>query len=184
MLLLAVLVGAGCADPIPPVTSPWGQVEALGTPLVHAGRWMTVDADADPWVDERPAVIECPEYAIEVEPGGLEIDTGDCDYATLQQPALSAIAAGDEVAFIFWHNALTAESEAVAHVALQIGPHLIWEITLPIPGPGGVHIPTMRAHFSAPVGTPVYLHLHNHGANTWLFSTVEVRRAVGTVSGQ
>ena len=177
-------MGTACDAPKPPPPPPWADVEPLGTALVNARLWTVTDADSDPWASERPPSFDCPDYAIEVEPGGLEIDTGDCDYATIQQPSLSAVGAGDEVAFIFWHNALVAESEATAHVALRIGPHLIWEATLPIPGPGAVYTPTKRADFDAPAGTPVYLHLHNHGANTWLFSTVEVRRVLGRVSGQ
>ncbi len=175
-LALLVAVCGGC-DPAPAWSGApdMGLYFAVGTPLVSADEWRVTAAEEDPWIAERPREITCPEYAFEVEPGGFEIDTGDCEYAVVQQPSLAPIAPGDTVALIFWHNALTAESPGMGHVALQVGDHLVWEVMVPIPGPGATYIPTVVADFAAPVGSPIYLHLHNHGANTWLFSTVEVR---------
>ena len=101
-VLLAASMGTACDAPKPPPPPPWADVEPLGTALVNARLWTVTDADSDPWASERPPSFDCPDYAIEVEPGGLEIDTGDCDYATIQQPSLSAknfkhIARGSEM---------------------------------------------------------------------------------------
>jgi len=179
-----LMVCLACDEPLPPLKVDLTRVQAVGTPLIRKGGWTVTAAESDPWAAERPAVVDCPDYAIEVEPGGLEIDTGDCNYATIEQPIRDEIRPGDEIALIFWHNVLVAATEGTAHVALQFGDEMVWEITLPIPSPGRVHTPTLRAETLVPAGTLAYLHLHNHGANTWLFSTLEVRRAIAQVSGE
>ena len=160
------------------------QYDAIGTPLVDKNAWRLTAAADDPWAAERPPRFECPDYAFEVEPGGFEIDTGDCEYAVVQQPSLAPIVEGDQMALIFWHNTLVADMPTEAHIAVRIGKHAVWQQTVPIPGPSAAYVPTAVAHFSAPAGTPIFLHLHNHGANTYLFSTFEVRRPKGSASGE
>jgi hypothetical protein len=143
--------------------------------LVEAERWQMSAPAEDPWRHERPADFECPDWARRVEPAGFEVNTGDCDYLAVQQPSLAAIEAGDELTLILWHDALVAPTEATAHVAISVGDHALWETTVSIPGAAQAYTPTLISDFAAPTGTPIYLHLHNHGTNDWVISALERR---------
>jgi len=95
------------------------------------------------------------------------VETGYCNYITVAQPTLVDLEAGDELHITLWHNNLTAIEPYEAHVALLIDGTLLWETTTPVPNPAAVYDVTVPITMSAPVGSTVQYHLHNHGFNSW-----------------
>jgi hypothetical protein len=110
------------------------------------------------------------------------IESGFCNFVTAMQPSMTAIEPGDEILIRLWRFALTAPDPGVAYVAIQVGDRVVWEARLPIPcragligasssdcpdnpNPAIVDPPVFDADFAAPAGTPVYLHIQNHGQN-------------------
>lgn len=71
-----------------------------------------------------------------------------------------------------WHFELSADEPAEAHAALLVDGMPFFEERIPIPQVGGLISRQVRAARAIPAGTPIYFHLHNHGANSW--SLVEV----------
>lgn len=108
-----------------------------------------------------------------------------CNYLTMVQGTRTAIAPGDEILIRFWHFALTAPDPGRAYLAIQVGDRVVWDARLPIPCrgglvgliPGGDCIDTpgladvdparFTADFAAPAGTPIYVHMQNHGDNDY-----------------
>lgn len=137
--------------------------------LVSDEAWTLVDAAADPLAAHRPGDVECPESAYHPEMVGLgfEIETGLCNYFMAVQPSRAEIAAGETVRVQLAHFDLAAEIEAEAHVAVLIDGEVIWEATEAIPGAAAAFTGEWIADRDLPAGTPVHLHLHNHGYNTW-----------------
>ena len=156
--------------------------EAIEEALVVLGgrdAWRSVEADGDPLAEHRPDVIDCPLASWRPEDGGLEVQTGVCDYLALMQPSSVALDEGDRVIVDLWHDALDAAAPATGHVAVLIGDVLIGEATAVIP----TQAEALRFEWTVdrplPAGSEVHLHLHNHGYNSWTF--VDIRALVGAL---
>lgn len=142
-------------------------------PLVDISAFEEVDAPDDPFSD-RPAEVTCPPAArsIEVDDQGvpsLEIDTGACDYLALTQPLLLDVREGDAIQIHLFHDVLLAEAPARAHCAVLIGDWAVFDRQEPIPTTSVTWNDQLIAPKDFDAGTPVHLHLHNHGDNTWNF---------------
>lgn len=142
-------------------------------PLVTVESWRVVGADEDPFSD-RPEAFRCSTGGHGPEGDVYEVETDKCQYVTAVQPSLDAVGAGQRVSSLMWHQTLDAESDAEAHVAFRIGPHLVWEERIPIPFPPESYVFDWVAPEDVPRGTPVYLHVHNHGANSYRFGSTEI----------
>jgi len=146
-------------------------------PLVDPTAWEWVDAADDPF-DDRPDDVSCPEDAWPLEVIGpddsLSVDTADCDYLTVRQPALIAVEPGDALFMRLWHYELDASSAATAHAALWFGGALSWEDEVSIPSESGMLAPEWEAGAAVAAGDDVYFHLHNHGANSYNLIEVSV----------
>ena len=129
---------------------------------------------ADPLPSHRPPEIICPQAAWYVEGGGLEIETGYCNYINLYQPALAAVAVGDSLHLVLWHDRLVADAPATGHVAVWAAGQLLWEREVAIPAQAAIFDVTWPALVPVPKNAPIVLHLHNHGYNTWKVATLEV----------
>lgn len=199
--LAVALAAVGCADaaaPDPPAEATTTGASTSSTtaldettaaapprvpaPLVDNTAWAPVDAAADPIPDHRPARVDCGPTGAYVEDLSYEIDTGRCNYLARQQPSLAELRAGDRLAIAAFHDTLASVEAGQAHFALLVGPVVVWQKFVPIPASPGVVDATpwqdeVPIDFDAPVGTPVGLHLHNHGYNTWTLLEVEVRPA-------
>ncbi len=144
--------------------------------LIDHHKWVAVESTEDPFPSHRPEEIVCPDYAYKVEGEGdaelFEVETDLCNYVTLVQNSIRSGQAGDEIEIVLWHLNLIAAEAAEAHVALQLGSELLWEQNIAIPGPEAMYTPVVSLAKDWPAGTPVYLHLHNHGANSWRFLTL------------
>lgn len=145
------------------------------TSIVLHELWTRVGPADDPFED-RPQLVACNAAAVMSETLNEEsvfsIETEACNYITVVQPTRRAIALGDTVKVRLWHFQLSAEEPAEAHAALQLDGMRIFDEHIPIPSPGGLVSRRVEATRAIPAGTPIYFHLHNHGANSW--SLVEV----------
>jgi len=147
-------------------------VRASPAPLVSHPLWQPVEDAADDPFDHRPAETACDEsgYQAELLAGEsvFSVETRDCAYLTATQPSLVALSQGDLLKVRLWHFALTStEASAEAHVALALDGEVVWEKTLDIPTEAGLLSDTWRAERPLPAGTPVHLHVHNHGENSY-----------------
>lgn len=138
--------------------------------LVDQSAWVELPADDDPWND-RP-----PDSACEPEGYGAElfgdvpsyfVDTARCGYRTVTQASLTEVRAGEEVVVRVWYFDLYGPDGAEAHLALRIGERDVVDETIAIPAATAL----IREHFVAgeaiAAGTPITLHVHNHGANQY-----------------
>ncbi len=144
-------------------------------PLLDHSAWRRYDAALDPLPLHQPEVISCPESATFVELGSYEVDTTRCNYVLSEHPSLLALPAGSEVHLNLLHYDLLAAEPTMAHIALSFGDALQWETMIPIPMPADVVETSFRTSRALALDEPIRLHLHNHGANTYLLVSVEAR---------
>ncbi len=144
---------------------------ATPTPLVEPHAWTVAREADDLFADQRPAEVECdPDRGMTVEETAwqtrFEINTGWCNYATVEQPLLESLEAGDTVEVRVWHFELTGQP-AEAYLGVGLDGEVIWEETVPIPSEGELIKSTFEVDRPLPAGTPIQYHVHNHGKNTW-----------------
>ncbi|MDB4975435.1 MAG: hypothetical protein JWN48_3776 [Myxococcaceae bacterium] len=142
--------------------------------LVDNQSWQRYDAALDPLPSHEPDPIVCQDSATYLEYGSYEVDTTRCNYLLAQAPALRDVPVGSRVRVNFLHYDLLAASAAEAHLALLFGDSLQWEKFLPIPAPGDGFKETFVTSQPLAQGSPIRLHLHNHGGNTYLLVALEV----------
>ena len=172
MWTLLLLAGAGCgaeADDGP--TGPG----SLMDPWSFDG----TGAAEDPMAEHRPEVVACPDSSFLPEGMGLEIDSGACNYLAVSSPSLRAVRPGDTLRTIVSHFSLDfpgSESGELreAHFAVQLGDLLLTERAVDIPSGQAEYVDRVVAEKPLPAGTPLHVHLHNHGANSWKVARVEI----------
>lgn len=163
---MLLLLSLACAPDAPVDTGGLG-------PLVDPSAWV-LDLDApDPLADHRPDDATCSPANLDIEYGGIEIDTTACTYVQLVQPLLSPIEQDEPLHIVAWHQDLAALEPAQAHLALLIDGQLLWEEFADIPSAAWSWDLTVPAPAAAQPGATVLLHLHNHGANTWNVAAFE-----------
>jgi hypothetical protein len=145
-----------------------GEVAPTWRPLVRNGAWQPSAAEDDPLAEHRPATVEC-EEGWGPEADGIEIDTGACNYLSLEQPLMEALEPGDPLRLQLWWQSLASVDPAEGHLAIYVDDELLWEELVPIPGPAAVRNVDFESPLGAPAGATLTLHLHNHGYNTWHF---------------
>ncbi|MFM2421143.1 MAG: hypothetical protein RL385_5866 [Pseudomonadota bacterium] len=156
-----------------------GDAASLGmpvhVPLISSRKWARVKPELDPFTD-RPTSVVCEDGATMAEPlSGVDVfsvDTGTCNYITIGQVTLADIAPGDTLLARIWHFELNAPEPAEAHVAVHIDGVALVDERVPIPQAGGLIVRQMKAERAIAAGSPVYFHLHNHGANSWAITEV------------
>ena len=147
-----------------------GDGEIQWRSLTPAEEWAPTPYGDDLWAFERPTEIECaPQNGWTIEAGGVEVDTGACDYLSLSQPLSRPIEAGDPLRLTLWWQNLIATAPSEGHLAVVLDGHLLWEERVTIPGPADARDLELVAPTGAAEGSLITLHLHNHGANTWRF---------------
>jgi len=141
--------------------------------LVDWLAWQEADPLVDPWAEFRPNVVDCglsgwfPE-----DENSIEVNTGKCSYATLVTPAIATARAGDELELWFWHYQLTAPEPAVGHAALEIDGTRLWEYEVAIPGDAFFLEERIVLDRDIEIGDPIYVHVRNHGQNSWTFRRI------------
>lgn len=139
--------------------------------------WEDVDPADDPLPDHRPEMVVCglAAWYYEPESAALEIDTNVCNYLEVGQPSLVAVEQGQTMQVILYHFDLVALEPATAHVAILLDGQVLWEREIAIPGEADVYVEEFESPISAELGSPVVLHLHNHGQNTWRLQELQVK---------
>ena len=120
----------------------------------------------------RPTAVDCsPVSGYGTFDAGVqfEIRTDLCNYLTVQQPSARALVAGTMLHMEFSNPVVTAPEPAEAHVAVQIGTQLVWDLHVRIPNDAQSYSQDVALAADAPLGTLVFVHLHNHGLNSWHF---------------
>lgn len=150
----------------------------MGGPLVANGLWEQVDEDVV-FAGHRPDTVSCPPDGAREEAGSYEVQTDLCNYLAATQPALVEVRAGDTLVIDWTHSDLVSLEPAQAHLGIAIGKDPVWETTIALqPPPASVLASAYRTEAmvseDAPSGVPVYLHIHNHGANAWRVYGIEV----------
>lgn len=157
--------GAGGDSTAPPVAP------RPAAALADMGLWaLGVD---DPEPAHAPVDAGCPEAGWGLEGAALEVSTGTCTYAVLEQPLLGDLQPGDRVEVVWWHNQLVADAPATGHLLLAVGGQALYEREVAIPASADAYTETVTVGTAAAVGEPLVLHLHNHGANDWTLLRVE-----------
>ncbi len=134
--------------------------------LIDLAAFELTPVELDPYTD-RPDDDTC-EFGFGLEDGLFEIETDLCHYGSFSQPLLAPIRAGDTVEFVLVHDALYSEDpDAVAHISIALGQDIVWEQALAIPTPPWFLRPRWTSSVDKPEGTPLHLHLHNHGVNSY-----------------
>ena len=149
----------------------WACAPREVAPLTDPAGW-SLSRDGDPFPSHAAPYAECPfdEAGAFYEEGGvLEVDTGACGYLILTQASLVDVRPGDMLSWSVGHSDLIAAGPAQAHVAITLGDDVLWDWTQVIPAPSGFQLLTAEAPSRAPAGTPLRIHMHNHGQNKWLF---------------
>lgn len=145
--------------------------------LTDNAAWQAVSPESDPHFDHRPAVVACRPGGWFVEFDALEVDTGECNYFAMYQPTQHRLAAGERLRLLLWHAKLAALEPAQAHIELTIGPELVWQRRIAIPGEANAFDLSFEVPVDVPVGTAIVLHLHNHGYNTWNLMPLQLAAA-------
>ncbi|MCA9707921.1 MAG: hypothetical protein KDK70_18865 [Myxococcales bacterium] len=135
--------------------------------LARATAWSLDGPQDDPFADERPDWVQC-EIGWDVVTSGFEVDTSLCTYAAFVQPTLATIAAGDEVEVLLT-RAEPSEPPS-GHFGLAFGPEIVFEVELDEDDVQGRWVATT----DVPVGTPLHLHLHDDGPNTYRVASLMV----------
>jgi len=141
-----------------------GTEPMMGEPrsLARSDAWELAGGSDDPFED-RPEFVQC-EIGWDVVTGVFEVDSSVCTYAAFMQPTLVPIEAGDEIEVLIQHGPLSSEDDdAPAHIAIAFGSEIVWETDVAIPADAGDAVGSWTASQDVQVGTPLHLHLHDHG---------------------
>lgn len=148
-----------------------GPVHEIPVDVVAPELWVA-DLAVDPMAMHQPATIDCG-IGFKDEFGVFEVDTGLCNYGVFVQPTLTDLGAGELVELVFTHDDLLAPEPAQGHVAIAIGGRVVYEVYVEIPKPYGLEQGEWITDMPIPAGTPVALHLHNHGYNSWRLVSIK-----------
>ncbi|MCH9687747.1 MAG: hypothetical protein K0V04_40330 [Deltaproteobacteria bacterium] len=146
--------------------------------IVDPDAWVLAEPAQDPWVRRRPPSVECPAglgyYAEDfVDIRSLKIDTGWCNFLTIEQPSLVDLRADEVIDLKIHHFRLVADAPAEAWLGLALDGEVIWEHQVPIPSEAGLEKTLIELDRDYPVGTAIQFHLDNHGDNNWILFRVE-----------
>lgn len=177
-LAWALLGLSGC-DPEMAEAGEAGSGGAMETPvaLVDPAAWQPSGTGDDLFAAMRPPEIDCDElrgYYLQETPWAtiFEINTGWCNYLTIEQPLLVPLEIGDTIELRVYHFELTG-GPAEGYLGLGLHGEVAWEQTVPIPSASELVTGTFEVTEAADVGTPVQFHVHNHGSNTWEIYSID-----------
>lgn len=135
--------------------------------ILNIEDWKLGDPSLDPFSDHQPDEIDCSISAFRVESEQLEIDTDLCNYAFVEYASLQKIKQGSPAELLLLHTGLWAPDPAQAHIALILRDEIYWETTVDIPASAEFFFYEGDFPITLEKGDPIYLHVHNHGANDW-----------------
>ena len=172
LVLMLLSCGAPDASPDP---------RSIG-PLVNVFDWAVTEPDEDPFAELWSDQVRCPdsEHGPEDLAGvwSYSIQTGACNWLTIEHPTLLAVRAGDRVRAEVWHFTLSAPEPASARVGLATADGILVQTMEPIPQPGRLMELEFIAQAPIAEATPLYFHISNHGANSWHLLNIELNPVV------
>jgi hypothetical protein len=146
--------------------------------LVHSYAWATTELQQDPFNKYWSDHVRCgeDEHGLELlaDIWAYSIQTGNCNWLTLEQPTLSTIQKGDIIRAEIWHFFLSALEPASARVALATKDGILAEAMELIPQPAHLMELEFRAVTSIEKNTPIDFHISNHGANSWHLLNIQI----------
>lgn len=155
--------------------------EGVLVSLVDHAAWRLASPEEDPWRAHRPADVACPEGSRSsedfAEMPSFGVDTAACGYTTVIQPTRSDLCAGEALYIWLWRFPLTGPEGATATLGVALGEAVVWEETIPIPARSALVALTVPVP-PTPAGTPIRLHVRNHGENT--YQLLDLARCRGT----
>lgn len=130
---------------------------------------------ADPFSDDVSDDAGCADGAWGRFTDYLDVDTAsDCTYLAVQQPSLARVRPGRQIRIQAWHGPLTSEAPAEGHLVVSLGDLVLLDQSIELPAEDTVYLQDVPVEHAVPADTPVRLHLHNHGDNTWAVRLVEL----------
>ena len=118
--------------------------------------------------------------SLESTPDGVwfELDTTLCSYMTAHQSSIAAASAGDSLKMVIHHDPVEA-GDGPYTIALALGDPatIIGSVTREIPLEEGWITETWELDQDYPEGSPVYLHISNHGTNNWALTRLLILTA-------
>ncbi len=146
------------------------------TSLIDLAAFEKTPRDQDPF-DDRPSDVVC-EFGYGLEDGLFELESDLCRYGGFVQPSLAPVRVGDTLELLLLHDNLVSDDpDAQAHVAIALGDDVVWETTIDIPAEASFIGPSWTSTVDAPAGTPVHVHVHNHGVNSYRLTELTVTYA-------
>lgn len=137
-----------------------------------------VDAEHDPLVLHRPEEIDCNTLVgWTMEEGLLEVNTAECNYLSLSEPAAVSAPAGAWVKTRISYFDLTAPEPTEAHLALLVEGRILWEATIAVPSAADILDVEAQLTEDVAKGDSIGMHLHNHGQNSWNIEPLRVNSA-------
>ena len=147
-------------------------------PLVRSFGWATTALPLDPFNDHWSDHVRCgeDEHGAELlaDVWAYSIQTGDCNWLTIEQPSLRAVHEGDIIRAEVWHFFLSAPEPATARVGLSTADGVLVEMMEPIPQPARLIELEFKAQTYIAQNTPLYFHISNHGTNSWHLLNIQV----------
>ena len=179
-----LLIGIGCAGCGPDTpqhqgaTHPAASSSAEHVVLVTPEGWQQVPSTADIYWSQRATeeTMVCDQQDWMAEASGVEVNTSFCNYATLTQPSLVALNAGDTVRITLWWQTLMSNEPADGFLSIMLGDELLYEETINIPGDADARTIDVTLIAPAPAATPILFHVDNHGTNSWTLGTLRYVR--------
>lgn len=153
-------------DSAPPARAP-----RTAAVLADMAAW--AEGGVDPMPEHAAPESTCPPSGWGLEGAALEVSTGVCTHAVLEQPLLADLMPGDRVEVVWWHNQLVAESPATGHLLLAVDGETLYEREVAIPSDADAYTEQVEITRAVVAGAPLVLHLHNHGANDWTLLRIE-----------
>ncbi len=142
--------------------------------LVEAEAWGIQSKNRDPFLDHRPAVVDCSrDSGWLVEDDQLEVRTEFCNYLSLTQQSLLDLDSGTQLELVLSHSDLTFNAPATAHLALSLAGSTVWETEIDIPSDKAISRLSLTLPFAVKRGDAIAIHLHNHGENTWSIHSLD-----------
>ena len=168
------LILMGCDD----INTAPSQNQRTVGPLTTLFDWTATEQQQDPFNEYWSDHVRCNE-----DEHGLElladlwvysVQTGNCNWLTIEQPSLSPIYEGDLIRVEVWHFFLSALEPASARVGLATADGILIEMMERIPQPARLMELEFRAQTSIAENTPIYFHISNHGTNSWHLLDIQI----------
>ncbi len=163
VVAVAVVAGVGgCPEPTCEVK----------TPIVDPRGWTFVEPADDPLWPAPDGAATCTANDIQSQPFGddeaLEIDTRfGCGWATVSQPTLVDLKAGDDVQVRVFYFSQATFPAAEAEVAIALDGEVVSSSLVAIPTASDLIAPRITLARDVPSGSTALFHVGNHGDNSW-----------------